>query len=341
MPPTNLQHRRTHNLLLINKLLSQRDASSPFTLVLDSLEQSARPLISEYMRRAKLANVHVVFVSFETLRKPRDADIFISAWYLTLPAWQKEVADALKGRQGQTTLLILDTLNPLSATHPPNLAPLLSTLITPTTSLLAIYHQDIPLPISQPPQNAYAPAPLTLLKYLATTIYTMHSLHHVLARKAAQERSHVEPSFGLEEGKEGVLQGLGANGREGVVVEMEHRRKSGRGVREWYFLSSPPPARRSQASGVLGGGGKVGDDRGEMVFLEDHPLYRSPEREGVSGGEGGEEGTFELGPTEKQRRGREGVVLPYFDAQKGGGEGGRILYDMGSEDDFDEEEDEI
>jgi len=35
------------------------------------------------------------------------------------------------------------------------------------------------------------------------------------------------------------------------------------------------------------------------------------------------------------------VVLPYFDAQKGGGEGGRILYDMGEEDDFDEDEDEI
>lgn len=37
------------------------------------------------------------------------------------------------------------------------------------------------------------------------------------------------------------------------------------------------------------------------------------------------------------------MVLPYFDAQTeiGGGEGGRILYEMGREDDFDEEEDEI
>ncbi|KAK0861250.1 hypothetical protein LTR02_017130 [Friedmanniomyces endolithicus] len=304
MPPTTLQHRRTHNLLLINKLLSQRDASSPFTLVLDSLEQSARPLISEYMRRAKLANVHVVFVSFETLRKPRDADVFISAWNLTLPAWQKEVADALKEQQGQ------------------------------------IYHQDIPLPTPLSNQNTYSPPPLTLLKYLATTIFTMHSLHHVLARKAARERSVVEPSFGLEEGKEGVLLGLGANGREGVVLEMEHRRKSGRGVREWYFLSRPAP-RRSQAGGVVAGRGKIGDGRGEVGLLEDHPEYRSPEREGVAGGEGEEGGTFELGLTEKQRRDREGVVLPYFDAQKGGGEGGRILYDMGSEDDFDEEEDEI
>lgn len=58
--------------------------------------------------------------------------------------------------------------------------------------------------------------------------------------------------------------------------------------------------------------------------------------------------TFNLGLTEKQKRDRENVVLPYFDAQKdgggsGAGEGGRILYDMGDEDreDFDDEEDEI
>lgn len=53
--------------------------------------------------------------------------------------------------------------------------------------------------------------------------------------------------------------------------------------------------------------------------------------------------TFSMGLTEKQRRDREGIVLPYFDAQEdvGGGEGGRILYEMGREDDFDDEEDEI
>ena len=54
MAPSNLQHRRTHNLLLISKLLSQRDAASPFTLLLDSLEQSAIPLVAEYVKRAKV-----------------------------------------------------------------------------------------------------------------------------------------------------------------------------------------------------------------------------------------------------------------------------------------------
>jgi len=53
-PAVNPQHRRTHNLLLINKLLSCRDNASPFTLVIDSLEQSGKPLVADVIRRAKV-----------------------------------------------------------------------------------------------------------------------------------------------------------------------------------------------------------------------------------------------------------------------------------------------
>ena len=128
--------------------------------------------------------------------------------------------------------------------------------------------------------------------------------------------------FGLAEGTDGVLVGMGANDGKGCVVEMECRRRSGRGVRGWVFLDGEGGV---GLLGVLEGGD-----------------------EGASAGEGSERigpmagATFELGLTEKQRRERDGVVLPYFDAQKGeGGQGGRILYDLGVEDDFDEEEDEI
>jgi hypothetical protein len=58
MAHTNLSHRRTHNLLLISKLLSQRDGASPFTLVLDSLEQPAKSLLGEYIKRAKVRKFH-------------------------------------------------------------------------------------------------------------------------------------------------------------------------------------------------------------------------------------------------------------------------------------------
>ena len=156
---------------------------------------------------------------------------------------------------------------------------------------------------------------------------------------------------GLEEGVEGILQGRGANGhldtagdaeKAGFVMEVEHRRKSGRGVREWYFV----PTTSTNATP------KTPTAREKVILLEDLPAYKassipsaSADGEDGSGDAAGEERpegtTFELGLTERQRQAREGVVLPYFDAQKGGGEGGRILYDMGEEDDFDEEEDEI
>lgn len=157
-----------------------------------------------------------------------------------------------------------------------------------------------------------------------------------------------EPEFGLGEGREGVIVGLGGEKVEGVVVEMEIRRKSGRGVMETFVLtplSSSQPASNSTI--------KSSNTLNNIILLDEHPLYSSTpsgfSRSGEYDAEGKEvETTFNLGLTEKQKRDREGVVLPYFDAQKeggalGAGEGGRILYEMGAEDreDFDDEEDEI
>jgi elongator complex protein 5 len=77
----------------------------------------------------------------------------------------------------------------------------------------------------------------------------------------------------------------------------------------------------------------------EVLLMSELPVYSScadtlETREEIST-------TFKLDLSEREREARDKVVLPYFDAQKGEGEGGRILYEMGREDDFDEEEDEI
>ena len=109
---------------------------------------------------------------------------------------------------------------------------------------------------------------------------------------------------------------------------MEHRRKSGRiGTTARFYI---PLSSSSESTA------------GKPISLESHPLFR-PNIEDKSRIAESEGGTFKLELTERQRQARDGVVLPYFDAQKGeaGGEGGKILYDMGAEDDFDEEEDEI
>ena len=53
-----LQHRRIHNLFLIQKLFSGKSDASPFTLVLDSVEQSAKPLIDHYINNARVSSPH-------------------------------------------------------------------------------------------------------------------------------------------------------------------------------------------------------------------------------------------------------------------------------------------
>lgn len=194
-----------------------------------------------------------------------------------------------------------------------------------------MHHLDIPLPDGQP---RYSPAPSTLLTYLATTVVTIHFLPQILSRKQARDRSLEEPAFGLSEEKEGVLVALKGNvAAPGMVLEVEHRRKSGRiGSGGWFYL---PPL-------VAKGNGARQD---QVCLLRDHPLFSDGQMVPTHlNGEDTDKSTFDLALTEKQRLDREGVVLPYFDAQKGkggAGEGGRILYDMGVEDDFDEEEDEI
>lgn len=248
---------------------------------------------------------------------------------------------SIRANRSTGSLIIIDSINPLCSAETNDLPALLSAFISPSTSLLTVYHLDLPQDRPGSGPNAYTPAPLTLLRYLATTIITLHALHHVLARKAARNRSHADPSFGLEEGKEGVLQGLGANGTSDIVLELEHRRKSGRGVREWFYMPIKTAAHPTYGTS-LPTAQATKQLKSEVQLLEDHPQYRTPEQVADEKEESsGAAATFELELTEKQRRDREGVVLPYFDAQKGGGEGGRILYDMGSEDDFDEDEDEI
>lgn len=197
---------------------------------------------------------------------------------------------------------------------------------------MVTYHQDVP---ALPQQNPYSPPSLSVLTYLATSIITVHSFSHILAQKAARDRSLAAPVFGLEEEQDGVLLGrldklAGTGAAEGIVLELEYRRKSGRGVLEWYLL---PPASRYSPQHL----------KEVVTLLDDNVLYNPPMEPDTNPNDDEPKSTFELGLTDRQRRDREGVVLPYFDAQHGDGpgEGGRILYDMGEEDDFDEEEDEI
>lgn len=210
---------------------------------------------------------------------------------------------------------------------PQSLASFLSSILTPTISIIATYHTDVPV-ILPKTFTEYEPHPFTILCHLATAILRLSSLQQEIERQKARNRALVEPEWGLKEEREGAIIGLKSKTKpedDGLVIGMELRRRSGRTVSEKFILYS--------ANGTAG----------KTCLLTDHPTFVAPDVY-VEGGEDEEpESTFNLGLTDKQRRDREGIVLPYFDAQTdiGAGEGGRILYEMGREDDFDDEEDEI
>ncbi|KAI3323245.1 Elongator complex protein 5 [Xylariaceae sp. AK1471] len=369
---TMQSHARSHALLLLQKLLNLRDSASPLTLVLDTLEQSGKPILREFMSRAQISKSKIIYISFATLRRPVNVDIFIRARGKTPQSLHTEIVSHYPTAASLKTLLIVDELNPLSGSIPADLAIFLSSLITgPSISLVGLYHTDVPLSLAASFSTSYTPHPLTILSHLATAVLRASNLHHAIERRRAQNRSQRDPEFGLDEGKEGVLIGLGLrNGKiaagdsihngtgtiQGLVLEMELRRRSGRAVAETFVLV--PSASLLKPTPKLAAGTIPDMEKAQtqitkpdvtpskIYLLSDHPAFLDPSEAASAQGGGGEdepESTFNLGLTEKQRRDREGIVLPYFDAQTdiGAGEGGRILYEMGREDDFDEEEDEI
>ncbi|KAI8964054.1 histone acetylation protein 2 [Daldinia sp. FL1419] len=343
MPSSTQSHARSHALLLLQKLLNLRDSASPLTLLLDTLEQSATPVVNEFLSRAKISKSKTIFLSSSLLRKPPAADVFVKSWGKTPDALRAEISSHYtSGAAGHAhkILVVLDSVNGIAAATGSNLSMFLSSLITPAVSLVAVYHTDVPL-VLPPGFGEYEPHPFTTLCHLATAVLSVGSLYQAVERRRAKNRSLQEPEWGLAEGREGVLIGLGsaekrAAAGEGLVLEMELRRRSGRAVAEKFVLVSRSPTTQDPKA-----------QTSKLYLLSDHPAFRDPsdgDQDGAAGGGDGEmETTFNLGLTEKQRRDREGIVLPYFDAQTdiGAGEGGRILYEMGREDDFDDEEDEI
>ncbi|RKF60968.1 Elongator complex protein 5, partial [Erysiphe neolycopersici] len=287
-----------------------------------------------------ISNTKIVFISFTTpyYKKPvipLEIYSFINARRKSPELLREEILSHLviskRKDVGEKNkyILFFDSLIPLASSHPHELSTFLtSLLISPSISLLAVYHVDIPLPCST---ASYLPGSLVILTYLATAVLTVSSLAQLLSRKRARDRSLPDPLFGLEEGKEGVIVGQCDSIKEqGLVVNMELRKRSGRGIVEDFVLV--PSSLKAIPS---------------IIPLKEYPAYVSiPD---FTNDENQDPSTdldlpFNLNLSEKQKRDRDEVVLPYFDAQKeGGNEGGRILYQMGSEDheDFDEEEDEI
>jgi elongator complex protein 5 len=337
-PLTQEQHER-HAILLMHRVLSPRTQTSPFTLILDDLNQSAAPFTSELIRRAFSQNVHVFKLAFES-KASHSAISHIPAYG---PQNAEQILADLDSAMANhhKSLVVIDSMYDLINVKGMEMSAIFNLVTMKYNScLVGVWHQD--LVTRTDPEQVYIPAPLKRTIFMATTIITCKSFAHALADKVAEERSLARPTRGLLNAAEGVVQSMHANDTRGIVLEAEFRRKSGRDESETYFLRTTMATDYNDPpQGMV-----LGALKQEFVTLIDMvPAYNDKETIELIQLAGDDmDTTFNLDLTDKQKQARQEVVPPYFDAQKQmgeAGEGGRILYDMGPEDDFDEEEDEI
>ncbi|EFX03944.1 killer toxin sensitivity protein [Grosmannia clavigera kw1407] len=388
MASTKSYTQSAYSVLLLQKLLSLRDGISPLTLVLDTLQEPGTIVLEEFMLRAKAAGTRVVYASsfIAGPRRSPHIDVLVERRRKSLQEFRDDIIAKCqpppqeklpKNSPPQKTLVVVDSLCQIAQQDPLFVAAFVSSLVSPTASVLSLYHADED-PASEAAAQAQGgqgwltfgkPPPLKVLCHLATAIIRVQALHEEVARKRARDRCEEEPRFGWAEG-EGALFGytnsrynkhdvlVGTLYTDSVLVDMELRRRSGRAVVERFVvtwgqptqpaLAEPKRTRTQSRSSMPWDLGAVPCTN--ITVMTEHALFAAPPDPGAgttaADGDDDEalpETTFSLGLTEKQRRDREGIVLPYFDAQTdiGSGEGGRILYEMGREDDFDDEEDEI
>lgn len=326
--------------LLLSRILQFRDVS-PLLVLTDSTFQSAYPLLQHFESSARSAKVEVIRIGWQkcsdvcTLSHGDDDDH-------TLPI-SKSIDKILQEIKSRTTgigkiLLSIPDLNDFLASNAAHLSTFLSSLISIApgkVSVCAIYHEDIPL-LSYP---SHLPTPEILLQYLATTIISVKSLPHVLLSRDAQRKSKTSKIDLDLEGRD-IFAVLGSNDPM-LFLELEHRRKSGRGVKESVVFSA--------ASGTIQAASEVPGLNDDDDKTKQHGETHVDE----------DELGFKISLSDRQKAVRDGVVLPHFSAQieidgadaqefqtgstkpqstGGGGGGGNIYYEPDSGDDFDVED---
>lgn len=162
--PANAAQYQRHSLQLISRVLNNRSNASPFTLILDDLNQRAMPLIGEVVRRGLSRNSTVVVVSFEATRFHPAVRSIAAYGDETGEHILQQIRAAMSGVK--ESLVIVDSLYELISVKNVDMGALFNLVAGEFAStLIGVYHQDtIP---DQGAHKAYAPQPLDLFKFMA------------------------------------------------------------------------------------------------------------------------------------------------------------------------------
>ncbi|KAG0317537.1 hypothetical protein BGZ99_006224 [Dissophora globulifera] len=336
---------------ILERILTGKE-SSPFVLVKDTLDQSGLILSLELLNNTPL-NHTIILVCAETApdrllqlikTKHRIAlvdcysnplgwtDAFLSppekrlngpevtsVVYTSLRSVRKAskaITDIMSSQQSDFTVYFDSLSQFLTASVPDtfNLIRSITRLLTDSSRIIAVHHEDVPDADGFTP-DASKPFAANSLAHIATTLVT-------LKNSEAIRQDQEDVRRGVVAAKEFCYLPVHGNVWESAVCEVEHKRKSGKVTRETnaYHLRSP-----TGEFLVV----NAWDVVGIMPDMEKLDMEESQTADPAANL------SFNLNLTEEQRRAKNDTVLPYLKTQE---TTGAIFYEPDAADDFDDDD---
>lgn len=292
----------SHNPSILLRRVFNLTESSPLVLVVDSATQNGSFTVNEFVHQFKSnsKDSNIVYLSFETINRPAYASQFIDATVLPFTKITQTVSSFLPGlKQPAGSGKSLCIIDSLNYIPREQLTQFFANIASPHVTVLGVYHEDVP-ELNTTKLNNHFPSAIKLLKFMSSSIL------------------HVSPKLAIGRTEEEILENLGnftipkgLNNPE-YLLTLTYRRKSGRSLTYNYRINSTTH---------------------QYTFIESTvPTANNETPEALQGLT-----TFNLSTSDKQKKEKENVNLPFLDAQSFN-RGGAIVYEFEKDDDYDEED---
>ncbi|XBW36963.1 hypothetical protein QEN19_002543 [Hanseniaspora menglaensis] len=322
----------THNSTVLLKRAFSLKETTPLVLVLDTLLQTATSsILSEFKQNNKALNV--IYVGFDNVNnKPAYSDFLVKGFAFidtkgkTFETKYGKLIQLVNGKCDATkhnliimdninyieNEFILDFINSLSSVQNYDLANSREELVNNKT-LLTVYHKDnVDYEKFQEVSNASFENSLfpNTLQLLTASANIMLDINPVITdNKFVDDEEDVDNNLS----KFHIPRGF--NNKTNYQLELTHKRKSGR-VTTFKFIVDSEKHEYIDDTKVI----KVENPFGNNDISE---------FDGMT--------TFNLKSTDKQKKAKENVELPFMEAQQFTS-GGAIVYEFEKDDDYDEED---
>ncbi|KAF9085974.1 Elongator complex protein [Mortierella sp. AD031] len=229
----------------------------------------------------------------------------------------KVITDLISSQRSNFTIYFDSLCQFLIASVPDtfNLLRSITGLLTDTSRIIAIHHEDVPDADSFFPDASSKPLASNSLAHIATTLITIKNSEAIRQDQEDYRRGTVSV-------KEFCYLTVHGNAWDSAVCEIEHKRKSGKVAKETNAYHQGSPTGNLTVVNVW-------DVVGDLPDIEKMDLEESQTSDPAANL------SFNLNLTEEQRRAKNDTVLPYLKTQESTG---AIYYEPDAADDFDDDD---